>query len=167
MNRIKLMIGGILMRILLKALVVTMLLTGCANQTGGDMGHPNGSGSSSTSTSSSSSSSYQDDMSDIGGMMESLKMKGLQYENEMEIVELEDGFEEGRRFTSNGVTYGLFRYDENNETFRSTLEEAKSTGYMYMNVNGQKEQVPVHVYKNYILAYPKDADVTDMMNYFR
>ena len=152
------------MRILLLSLLMCMLLSGCANQ----MGNGNNSTSSTSSTSTSTSTSiYESDTSTIGGMMDYLGVNGLVYENEMEISQLEDGFLEGRKFTSNGVTYGLYRYDDMNEEFKSTIEEAKTSGYMNMRVNGQVERVPVHVYKNYVLVYPEGSDITGMLNYFR
>lgn len=150
------------MRILILSLMMCVLLGGCANQ----MGNGNTTTSSSSSTST-STSIYQSDTSTIGGMMDYLGVNGLVYENEMEITQLENGFLEGRRFTSNGTTYGLYRYDDANEDIKPVIEEAKNSGYMNMLVNGQVERVPVHVYKNYVLAYPEGTDITDMKNYFR
>lgn len=152
------------MRILLLSLFMCMVLGGCANQMGNGNSSTSATSSSSTST---STSIYESDTSTIGGMMDYLGVNGLVYENEMEISQLEDGFLEGRKFTSNGVTYGLYRYDDMNEEFKSTIEEAKTSGYMDMRVNGQVERVPVHVYKNYVLVYPEGADITGMLNYFR
>lgn len=153
------------MRILLLSLMMCVLLGGCASQMGN--GGNTSTSSSSSSSTTTSTSVYESDLSTIGGMMDYLGASGLVYENQMDIAELENGFVEGRKFTSNGVSYGLFRYDESNEEFQSTIEEAKTSGYMNMRVNGQVERVPVHVYKNYVLAYPEGADVSDMLNYFR
>ena len=150
------------MRILLLSVLICLVMTGCSNQ----MGNGNNSTSSSSSTST-STCVYESDISTIGGMMDYLGVNGLMYENEMEIADLEDGFLEGRRFTSNGVTYGLYRYDDTNTEFQNVIDEARNTGYMNMKVNGQVERVPVHVYENYVLAYPEGTDITDMLHYFR
>ena len=108
-----------------------------------------------------------DSIHDVDDLLIYMKSKGFIYENEMEIAGLESGYTEGRKFTSDGGDYSIYRFDETNQTVMTAVDQAKTSNTIKMNVGGTMKEVPVYVFGNYMITYPEGADISQIQGYFQ
>lgn len=102
----------------------------------------------------------------IDHFMNYFKEKGVKYESDETIDQMDFAAYEGRSFMFNGSRAYLYRVKSNDENMKKVLQEAKDKGKVKVNVDNKESEYAARVNGDYLLLYDTKADMREVLNAF-
>lgn len=102
----------------------------------------------------------------IDSMMAYLKEKGIEWEQEANIDQMEFAAHEGRSFMVNGQKAYLYRMNSEDASMKQVLEDATNKGKVKVNIDGEEKEYQAQVKNDYLLVYENGEGLNDLMMNF-
>lgn len=102
----------------------------------------------------------------IDNVMKYFKDKGVTYDQDTAIEQMDFAAYEGRSFVVNGSTAYLYRVKNDDENMKKVMKEAADKGKVRVKINNKEMEYGAKVNGNYLFLYDTTADMTDVLQTF-
>ena len=102
----------------------------------------------------------------IDNVMNYFKDKGVSYEHDAKIENMDFAAYEGRSFVVNGSTAYLYRVKNDDDNMKKVMKEAADKGKVKVHINNKEMEYGAKVNGDYLFLYDTNADMNDVLQAF-
>ena len=100
-------------------------------------------------------------------VMNYFKEKGVSYNNDQTLENFDFAAKEGRSFMVEDQNVYVYRVDSADENMKDLINQASSKNMITASQNGVENQYGATVNGNYLMVYNKDAQLDELVKYFK